>query len=270
MSFEQTQAYDDRLVTLLEALWGKGYLSPGGNDETRAVIGDVDLAGKDVLDIGSGTGGASLYLAAAMRPRSVTGIDVDASVVATANARAVAAGYAEVVRFLTVEPGPLPFPAQSFDIIFSKDAIVHIEDKQAIANEIARVLRLGGQLLASDWMAGRDGPISDELRHYIELEGLGFGVGSPDRYFAALRAAGFERICYRDRTEWYRQRALEEIAALDGPLRRQLESGVGRDFLEHELAVWRALAKVLASGELGPGHWRADSPSALTQGPLAG
>jgi hypothetical protein len=38
MTSEQTLEYDDALVTVLEAVWGEGYLSPGGSDEIRMIV----------------------------------------------------------------------------------------------------------------------------------------------------------------------------------------------------------------------------------------
>jgi phosphoethanolamine N-methyltransferase len=259
MSFEQTQAYDDQLVTLLEALWGKGYLSPGGDEETALLLDGLDLEGKRVLDIGCGTGGATLFIAERFGA-DIVGVDVEAGVVAKAASAAAARGLAERARFETIAPGPFPHADRSFDAVFSKDALIHIADKRALAQEIFRVLKPGGVFAASDWMRAADGPMSARLRRYIEAEGLGFGAASPDCYFAAFRSAGFVEVSYRNRTAWYRDRTKEEIAALDGPLRAELTAKVGRDFLEHELEVWRLLAAVLDSGEFGPGHWRARKP----------
>jgi phosphoethanolamine N-methyltransferase len=259
LSFEQTQAYDDQLVTLLEALWGKGYLSPGGDEETALVLEGLDLKGRRVLDIGCGTGGATLFIAERLGA-DVVGVDVEAGVVAKAAKAADERGLVHRARFEAIRPGPLPYGDATFDAVFSKDALIHIEDKRTLAQNIFRVLKPGGVFAASDWMRGKDGPMSERLRRYIEAEGLGFGAASPDSYFAAFRAAGFIEIFYRNRTAWYRDRTKQEIAALDGPLRAELTEKVGRDFLEHELEVWRLLAAVLDSGEFGPGHWRARKP----------
>ena len=46
--------YDDRAIRFLEALWGEGFLSPGGPDEVRRIVEDIDFSGKRVLDIGCG------------------------------------------------------------------------------------------------------------------------------------------------------------------------------------------------------------------------
>lgn len=257
---EQTQEYDDKLVTLLEALWGDGYLSPGGDAETALVLDGLDLTGRRVLDIGSGTGGCAFFIHQRFAPASITGVDVEQGVVDKANADAGARGVAESVRFVAIEPGPLPFDDATFDLVFSKDSIVHISDKHSLAAEIHRVLAPGGVFACSDWMKGDDEPASADLLAYEELEGLGFGLASPDVYFAALRAAGFERITYVDRTPWLAATTRSELDELDGPLRPRLEADLGRDFLEHELDVWRALCVVTESGELGAGHFRAAKP----------
>src|SRR5882724_400123 len=115
MKSEQTQAYDDALVALLELVWGEGYMSPGGPDEIRAIVDGVDLAGKAVLDLGCGTGGVTTFLAETYGPASIVGIDIDRGLIERARKRAAKAGLGGSVTFRTVMPGPLPFADASFD-----------------------------------------------------------------------------------------------------------------------------------------------------------
>ena len=51
-----------RLIAMLEAVWGAGFLSPGRAEEVARVVGGLDLAGKSVLDIGCGAGGIDIAL----------------------------------------------------------------------------------------------------------------------------------------------------------------------------------------------------------------
>ena len=110
MASEQTQEYDDALVAVLEAVWGEGYLSPGGPDEIRMIVEGVALRGKDLLDLGCGTGGITRFLAETYSPARIVGIDVDAGLIARATERATRAGLGSSLTFQTVTPGPLPLP----------------------------------------------------------------------------------------------------------------------------------------------------------------
>jgi len=260
MASERTQTYDDALVTLLELVWGEGYLSPGGPDEIRMVVDGVDLAGKSVLDLGCGTGGVTRFLAETYRPARVVGVDIDPGLIERAAKRATEAGFAETLTFRTVRLGRLPFADGSFDVVFSKDAMVHLEDKEALFAEIFRLLRPGGWVAASDWMSSTDGPFSAAMAYYLQAEGLGFGMASPTRYRTAMAEAGFGDVRLTDRNEWYRPLAHREHDALAGPLYEQLAATVGKDFVDHEIEVWRALTVVVDSGELRPCHLRARKP----------
>jgi phosphoethanolamine N-methyltransferase len=257
MNVEPTQAYDDTLVALLELVWGEGYMSPGGPDEIRTIVEGVALGGKAVLDLGCGTGGITHFLAETYRPASIIGVDIDPGLIARATKRA---GGPMGLSFRTVTPGFLPFPDASLDVVFSKDAMVHIENKEMLFAEIFRVLQPGGSVAASDWMSSTDGPFSAAMAYYLQAEGLGFGMASPTRYRTAMAKAGFRDIRMVDRNAWYRPLAHREHDALIGPLYEQLVARVGKDFVDHEIEVWRALTVVVDSGELRPSHLRARKP----------
>ena len=252
--------YTDNLITFLETLWGEGYLSPGGAEEVAAVLEGFDLSGLTILDIGCGSGGITLSLAADYRAARVVGVDVEGPVLAKARRRAEARGLTDRVEFVRVEPGPLPFPDAGFDIVFSKDAMIHIADKEALFADIMRILRPGGWLLASDWLIAHDDEPSPEMKHYVALEGLSFGMASPGRYRRALEAAGFTGISLRNRNPWYVGVARSELAALEGDLYEKASSVAGRDTVDHNIQTWRAMLTVLETGEHCPHHLRSRKP----------
>lgn len=254
------EEYSQSLIALLEALWGEGHLSPGGAEEVGRVLEGVDLAGKTVLDLGCGTGGNTTLLAERYGAGRVVGVDIEASLVARAAERAMTRGLGHRVEFRRVEPGPLPFGLASFDVVFSKDAIIHVADKEALFRDLHRVLRPGGWLLASDWLIAHDGEPSPAMRHYLAMEGLGFAMASPARYARALAAAGFLDIRLANRNSWYRQVAAEELRLLEGPLHERAVAAAGRDTVLHNIGTWRAMLAVLETGEHCPHHLRARKP----------
>jgi ubiquinone/menaquinone biosynthesis C-methylase UbiE len=255
-----TELYHEKLIGMLERVWGDGWLSPGGPGEIARLLEGLDLRGKSVLDIGCGAGGIDVLLVEAHGALYVTGIDVEDGVLAHARERVAMAGLADRIGVLKVVPGPLPFPPQTFDIAFSKDSIVHIPDKHALMRDVFRVLKPGGWFVASDWLIGHDNEPSPAMKAYIASEGLDFGMASPSRYADAMKSAGFEMVETRSRNAWYRDKAREELALMKGPLYAEAADKLGREFVDHNIAIWSNMLPVLESGEHCPTHVRARKP----------
>lgn len=258
--------YDDTAIRFLAALWGDGYLSPGGPEEVDRIVENIDLSGKSVLDLGCGAGGIALHLAARHRAGWITGFDVEAPVIEHARQSAAASGLSDRVSFVHGAPGPLPFPEASFDVVFSKDALLHVADKEAMFADIFRVLVPGGVFAASNWMIGHDGEPTADMKAYIAAEGLSFAMAPPARYMRAMRDAGFVDVTSVDRNAWYRDVARAELERLRGPLYDTVAASVGHAYVDRNIATWSAMQKVLDSGEHRPTHLRGWKPGQWTPG----
>jgi 2-polyprenyl-3-methyl-5-hydroxy-6-metoxy-1,4-benzoquinol methylase len=102
-----------------------------------------DLAGRDVLDVGCGSGIATQMLAEA--GANVTAVDLTDWAVETTRRRLAAFGLSGDVRQEDAER--LPFADASFDLVFSWGVIHHSSDMDRALGELVRVLRPGGQLV---------------------------------------------------------------------------------------------------------------------------
>ena len=247
-------------ILFLEEMWGDGFLSPGGPEEVQRLLSGLDVAGRTVVDIGSGAGGVPLLLANRYGAARVIGLDVEATVVAHARVKVERAGLQERIEIRRVEPGPMPLPGTSVDIVFSKDSIVHIPDKEALAADAFRVLKPGGWFVASDWLISHDGEPSPEMADYIAREDLDFGMASPARYRRALEAAGFVDVSLTNRNPWYRTVARKELARLEGAGRDAFLTVMDEAALNAQVETWRAMVIVLDSGEHCPHHFRGRKP----------
>lgn len=102
--------------------------------------------GKQVLDYGCGTGYGSSMLAE--NSADVAGIDIDAEVIDYAKNQ-----YSQSnLTFKTVDPaesGRLPYPDGSFDTVVSFQVIEHVQNVDRYLEEIARVLRPGGEFISA-------------------------------------------------------------------------------------------------------------------------
>jgi phosphoethanolamine N-methyltransferase len=261
MTEYQKSEYDDKLVTMLEIIWGDGFLSPGGAEEVALLLEGEDISDKVIIDIGCGIGGIDVLLVRAHGAASVTGVDIEQAVLDRSQKRAEAEELLDRLAYHLVEPGPLPFGPASFEVVFSKDAMIHIPNKEALFADVYRILRPGGLFVASDWLRCDDNPPSPEMAYYLEVEGLDFGMASAQRYEKALQSAGFVDLKHRDRNAWYSDLSRKEYEKMKGPLYPKMAEMLGSENADRYVEIWRAMNLVLESGELCPGHFRAVKPS---------
>lgn len=101
-----------------------------------------------ILDLGAGAGivGAMNFRDVAGR---VCGVDLDPRVVDNP--------YLD--EGLVSDSGSIPYPDESFDLVFSDNVFEHLEDPAAVLREVHRVLRQGGYLLFK----------TPNRRHYMPL-----------------------------------------------------------------------------------------------------
>jgi SAM-dependent methyltransferase len=156
-------------------------------------------ADTEVLEVGSGSGGPAVYLAATRGCR-VTGVDVNVLGVRNATSLADARGVAERVRFESVDANrPLPFADASFDVVVSNDTMCHIANRTAVLRDWYRVLRPGGRALFTDAMV-ITGPVTHE--EIATRSSIGFYLFVPPGVNEAmLRDAGFAISAVEDVTD---------------------------------------------------------------------
>jgi SAM-dependent methyltransferase len=152
----------------------------------------------DVLEVGSGSGGPAVFLAAKRRCR-ITGVDVNEHGVRNARALADAHGLAERTHFEAVDASkPLPFADERFDVVVSNDAMCHIANRGSVLRDWYRILRPGGRALFTDAMVVT-GLVSNE--EIATRSSIGFYLFvPPGANEAMLQEAGFIVRAVRDVT----------------------------------------------------------------------
>ena len=260
MNSAELPEYNDELLDYLQLFRGEGFLSPGGADETRRVLDRVDIAGKEVLEVGCGLGGCCLIIAGERGAKRVHGLDVEPIVIERALALTAQAGLEGRISFQNVEPGPLPVAPGSFDVIFSKDAFCHIEDKEMLYSELFRVLRPGGCIAIGDWMVSSEGAYSGAMRAFVESTGLSLFMDSLTGVRKKLQEVGFEKIEVVNRNAWFRDEARAEATRLEGDLAAQVVKLRGQEATDSSNECQYKMIAVLDSGEFCPAHFFAKKP----------
>ncbi len=247
-------SYDKQFTDALQFAWGSGFLSPGGTEEVRNLLRGHSLRGKTVLDIGSGLGGVDLLLISEHGANHVTGIDVDPWLIEQSWMLAREAGLADSLDFRLVVPGPLPFGDAAFDVVFSKDAMIHIPDKEAFYQEVLRVLKPRGQFVAGDWLFAPGAGTSAAIEAWLHDNPLNFMFTTIAEAKEALARAGFVDAYVIDRRIVLQSLNRREIALLEGPGLHQLSAIIGEDMAKDRLASARGRQGALDTGDLIPSH----------------
>src|SRR3954467_1891004 len=156
--------------------------------------------GESVLDLACGTGTLAIEIKKDNPKAKVSGIDGDRAILGRARAKAKEAGVK-----VDFEPGlsnELPYEARSFDVVVSTLFFHHLTDeaKADTAEEIKRVLRLGGRVLIADWGRPQDPLMRMFFLNVQILDGFRNTASNvAGRLPEFLREAGLKRVSVVDR-----------------------------------------------------------------------
>jgi ubiquinone/menaquinone biosynthesis C-methylase UbiE len=143
---EVNERYHDVAAASYDSKWGIDFGQVGQDQVTgklRKALGRLPEGPfADALEIGAGTGYFSLNLLQAGLIEGATATDISPGMLATLDENASRFGLD--VRTAAAEAETLPFPDESFDLVFGHAVLHHIPDLERAFSEFARVLRPGG------------------------------------------------------------------------------------------------------------------------------
>jgi ubiquinone/menaquinone biosynthesis C-methylase UbiE len=237
------RAYERYLVPALFRGWGESL---------------VRLArprnGERILDVACGTGiVARLAAPRAGAAGEVTGLDLDPAMIKVA--REASSSVGPVIRWQQGDAHELPFPSESFDVVFCQQGLPFFASGPAALTEMRRVLADGGRLAVSVWRGVQQGVWATALAVTFERFGdqqlLGAlcepcPLSEPESLQTLLEHIGFRDCQIEVSVEYLHSRSAEELlyqavalTTLAGPL-SELSSN-----------AWRALVAALEES-LGP------------------
>ena len=245
--------YYDTFIEAFDLIWGEGFISPGGPAAVHRIINGIDLSGMLALDFGCALGGIDCLLARHFGCR-VIGVDIEAALVAEGQRRVAELGLTDQVELRLVDPGPLPFAASTFDLVFSKESLLFIDDKPALLGSFFRMLKPGGWLAFSDWL-GRNSQSEDSdtdpiLRRLFEVRGAAYHLATADVYRGILADCGFHETNIVDVTDQIMDEQSDAVRRIGETQRDQLLTLVGEAEADHMLAFNQCVADAMQAGAL--------------------
>jgi arsenite methyltransferase len=149
--------------------------------------------GEVCVDLGSGRGTDVLRMAESVgKIGFVYGIDISDGMLEKARRNAEKFGVTNV-SFVRSELEKLELPDQVADLVISNCTLNHASDKQAVWNEIFRILKKGGRFVISDIYA--TSAIADEYRNDpVAVAECWAGSVTRAEYMQQLENAGFASV----------------------------------------------------------------------------
>ena len=256
--FDNNGQYSRNSILRYEKIFGAGYISTGGPSTTEYLVkllGPALKPGVRVLDVGSGIGGAAFDLARQFGA-IVTGIDLAEEMLNLAIELTPASGVADKVNFILGDILKTEFP-EKFDIIWSRDALMHIPDKPVLFKRLFDLMAPGGTLVITDY-ARRNGPGTDEFEAYVKK--TGYSITDPDSYGKLLEGAGFVNVVVEDATGKFidiMQREADRLATH----REEFLKDFSEQDLNYLLERWQAKDGYCKAGDMKWGIYVAHKPA---------
>jgi tocopherol O-methyltransferase len=271
--YEQIRQFYDASTGLWEQVWGEhlhhGYYGADGTlkiDRRQAQIDLIEQFLKwglpanftmvnnapNILDIGCGIGGSSLYLAEKFQAK-VTGITLSPVQAKRATERAKDAGLENSVNFLVADALNTGFADDSFDLLWSLESAEHFPDKRKFLQEAYRILKPGGTLLMATWchrpLDEKEGQLTDdERRHLAEIYriyALPYVISLPE-YEAFARRCDFINI---DTIDWSKAVAPFWDIVIDSAFNPSVILGI-------LMSGWQTIEGALSLGLMSRGYQR--------------
>lgn len=181
-----------------------------------------------VLDLGAGYGGPARFLAERYGCHVVA---LNLSEIENERNRALneSRGLESLVEVVEGSFEEVPYDEDSFDVVWSQDAILHSGEREKVFEEASRVLTENGDFVFTDPMKV-DGCPDEVLQPILDRLHLD-SLGSPGFYRRTAREVGLREMGFEDHTgqlSTHYARVLEETEQREG----ELSKAVSRGYLE--------------------------------------
>ena len=224
----------------------------GGIEATDLLVQRLNIKeGSYVLDICSGMGGTSRYLAYRHGCR-VMGVDLHKPRSDSAIALTKRVGLDDKVSFVCGDAANLEFEDDTFDAALSQEAFLHIPDKKALLDGCRRVIRPGGRLGFTDWIIR--GKLTKAVQASLRDIIAAVGLVASDNYIALLEASGFSQVQFEDLSEWW-QGILRSRLEMFKSLKKETVRQFGRERHNQYIAAYTTFVEQIEKGNLGGGRF---------------
>lgn len=247
ISFER---WDDAHRELLQAVWGEGFVLPGGTEQTLQLVKPFGLnPAMSLLHLGAGLGGPSRLIAKQFGVW-VTGMERESALANAGMALSTKAGMEKKAPILPYDPEHFEGKAKSFDCVFAQEAFCAIEDKPRLIEMLDTMMKDNGQMVFTDYVLAKPNAKSPILQQWALGEPHTPHPWTVDEYIRALTEQRLDIRITEDITAAFQKTVT--LAWADFMARNH--GGVSdkrlAPALVEEVELWTRRVQALESGDL--------------------
>ncbi|EUD67727.1 phosphoethanolamine N-methyltransferase [Plasmodium inui San Antonio 1] len=195
-----------------EFIFGEDYISSGGIVATTKFLSDIYLeANSKVLDIGSGLGGGCKYINEKYGAH-MHGVDICEKIVTIAKQRNKDKAK---IEFEAMDIVKKDFPEATFDMIYSRDAILHLPyaDKKILFEKCYKWLKPNGILLITDYCAAKMENWDEEFKAYVKNRK--YTLLPIEDYGDLIKSCKFQNVEAKDISDYWQELLQLELNKLE-------------------------------------------------------
>jgi ubiquinone/menaquinone biosynthesis C-methylase UbiE len=181
--------YDGAEGDLWELIMGE-QIHIGGLSSSMELADKAAIApGSSGVDLCCCNGAGMRFLVRFRDARHMTGVDATKRIVERGRRRTQEEGLADRIEFVLGDASDCALADETADFVWGEDAWCYVQDKAKLIAEAARLVRPGGKIAFTDWVAGPQ-PLSEaESQRYLSFMKFP-NVLSLDGYRALLEDCG--------------------------------------------------------------------------------
>ena len=244
------QPWQPERIAMAQAIWGEGFLTPGGPEYVEYMVKPLGLTNESVvLDIGAALGGPARLMAREFNSWT-TGLESDAGLAEQGMAMSAQAGLAKKAPIEHFDRTQVPIDEAKYHCIFSKEALFRIENKKELVPRMKKGLKPRGQLLFSDFVVSDPGASNDALTAWSEAHDPLPEFWAKEDYVSCLKKLKLDVRVDEDITERLKSEILRGCASFADIAAKAELSRLDKLALVSELEYWARCVAAIESGVL--------------------
>lgn len=161
--------YDGAEGDLWELVMGE-QIHIGGLSSSMDLADRAGIAqGSQGVDLCCCNGAGMRFLVRFRDVARMTGVDATERIVERGRQRTAQEGLSDSIEFVLGDATASGLPDSEFDFVWGEDAWCYVEDKARLIGEAARIIRPGGTVAFTDWVAGPEPMSDEEAQRYLRF-----------------------------------------------------------------------------------------------------